>query len=296
MERDEHFTKAFYERPASGPGFPVRLGEMDGSQPFLYHWHDSAEVLYGLERETSVGVMGQPYILGQGDILIIGPGESHCIFPSGHEARRVCVMFEPGLIFSQDHFAPYRACFSQIPRHSGEWPEETMLKIKDGISRICEESSRPRPGWELMVHASLAEMAAWVLRTLPKTETPPRQDREGLLRRVLGYLSAEYLSDISLDSCAKALGFHPPYLSHQFKAQMGVSFHRYLVNLRLIKAESLLEDCSLPVAQAAAQAGFGSLKTFYRAFYGKHGMSPGDFRKARSQKRQGTGCSSPLVR
>lgn len=58
------------------------------------------------------------------------------------------------------------------------------------------------------------------------------------------------------------------------------------MNLRLIKAESLLEDSSLPVSQAAAQAGFYSLKTFYRFFYEKHGASPGDFRKARSQSRE----------
>lgn len=260
---------------------------MDGSRSFLYHWHDSVEVLYGLEGETAVGVMGRPYVLGRGDILVIGPGESHCVFPSGLQARRVCVMFEPGFLFSPGCFAPYRACFSQIPKHSKDWPEDTRRKIKDGISQIYEESSRPQPGWELLVHASLTEMAACIVRTLPKTEPPLRQRGEGLLRRALAYLSAEYLNDISLDSCAKALGFHPAYLSHQFKAQTGVSFHRYLVNLRLIKAESLLEDCSLPISQAAAQAGFYSLKTFYRVFYEKHGASPGDFRKARSQSRNG---------
>lgn len=284
MERDEHFTKAFYELPVSG--FPVRVGEMDGSQPFLYHWHDSVEVLYGLEKETSVGVIGQPYSLGQGDILIIGPRESHCIFPSSHEARRVCVMFEPGLLFFQGHFAPYMECFSQIPKHSKDWPEDTRLRVKNGISQIYEESSRLQPGWELFVHASLTEMAAYIVRTIPKIESQPQQNEDSLLRRVLAYLSAEYLNDISLDSCAKALGFHPSYLSHQFKAQMGVSFHRYLVNLRLIKAESLLEDGSLPIAQAAAQAGFSSLKTFYRVFYEKHGASPGDFRKVQSRIRR----------
>lgn len=278
MEWDGHFSKAFYELPISGGQFPVRVGEMDGSRSFLYHWHDSVEVLYGLEGETSVGVIGQPYTLGQGDILIIGPGESHCVFPSGHGARRVCVMFEPGPLFAQGCFAPYRACFSQIPRHSRDWPEGTRLRIKDGISQIYKESSRLQPGWELLVHASLAEMAAYIVRTLPKIESQPRQKEDSLLRRVLAYLSAEYLSGISLNSCAKALGFHPAYLSHQFKAQTGVSFHRYLLNLRLIKAESLLEDRSLPIAQIPAASGFFSPKTFYRAFRQKHGMSPGEYR------------------
>ena len=90
MEQNEHFTRAFYEAPISG--FPVKAGEMDGGRAFLYHWHDSVEMLYGLGGATSVGVAGQPYALGEGDVLIIGPGESHC------SSRDSCSLrgFSPG--------------------------------------------------------------------------------------------------------------------------------------------------------------------------------------------------------
>ena len=102
MEQNEHFTRAFYEAPISG--FPVKAGEMDGGRAFLYHWHDSVEMLYGLGGATSVGVAGQPYALWGGDILIIGPGGSHRGFPSCHQARRVCILFEAGRLFPQGVF------------------------------------------------------------------------------------------------------------------------------------------------------------------------------------------------
>lgn len=283
MNQSAPFTHAFYELPITASQFPVKAGEMDGSQPFLYHWHDGVELLYGLEKTTSVGVMGQSYILREGDLLVIGQGESHCVFPSDHRARRVCVVFEPGLLFSGARFLPYRDCFSQIPKHSGDWPEETKQKAKDAVFHIYGECSRQQPGWDLMVCAHLSGMAATFLRTLPKTEAPYHPSGDSLLRKDLRYLSAEYQDDISLDSCAKALGFHPAYLSHQFKKKMGVSFHRYLVNLRLIKAEALLEQDDLSVALAAGQAGFSSIKTFYRAFYEKHGISPGEYRRLRGR-------------
>ncbi|MCI9545043.1 MAG: AraC family transcriptional regulator [Acutalibacter muris] len=285
MEQNEHFTRAFYETPISG--FPVKAGEMDGGRAFLYHWHDSVEMLCGLEGATSVGVAGQPYALGEDDILIIGPGESHCVFPSGHQARRLCILFEPGQLFPHTLFPGAKSCFGQIARHSGQWPAEAKERIKDCISQIYEEYSARRPGWELLVQARLMETAAVAVRCLPKVERGAKRGEDGLLRKVLVYLSAEYLHEITLDSCANALGFHPAYLSHQFKAQTGISFHRYLVNLRLIKAESLLEDCALPIAHIPAASGFLSPKTFYRAFRQKHGVSPGEYRKHLEWERGG---------
>ena len=292
MEQNEHFTRAFYEAPISG--FPVKAGEMDGGRAFLYHWHDSVEMLYGLGGATSVGVAGQPYALGEGDILIIGPGESHCVFPSGHQARRLCILFEPGQLFPQTLFPGAKDCFGQIARHSGQWPIEAKERIKFCISQIYEEYSARKPGWELLVQAQIIEIAAVAVRCLPEGERVAKHNEDGLLRRVLAYLSEGYLHEITLDSCAKSLGFHPVYLSHRFKAQTGVSFHRYLVNLRLIKAESLLEDRALPIACIPAASGFASPKTFYRAFRQKHGVSPGEYRK-RTERKRGEESCGPLT-
>lgn len=280
----EQFSKAFYELPHTEPGFSVRVGEMKGSQSYLYHWHDAVEILYGLEKTTSVGIEGCSYTLCEGDIVIIGSGENHCIFPSDHQARRLAILFEPSQIFSGQHFSPYQDCFSQISRHSSAWQPEPRQMLKDGIAGIYDECGRQQPGWELQVYSLLAAMAAAAVRSLPKEEVKPRHREDDMLRSVLAYLSAEYLNDITLTSCAQALGFHPAYLSHQFMKQLGVSFHRYLVNLRLMKAESLLEDPDIPVGQAALQAGFTNEKTFYRVFRVKHGMPPGQYRKMRDNK------------
>ena len=81
-----------------------------------------------------------------------------------------------------------------------------------------------------------------------------------------------------MESCARTLGFNLSYLSSKFKSQVGVTFHQYLVNLRLNHAEWLLRDEDIPVALVAEKSGFSSSKTFYRVFRDKNGISPKQYR------------------
>ena len=114
-------TEPVFERSALDREFPLLLAERNGAQPCLYHWHDEIEILCGLERETVVGVLERPYRLKEGDILIIGPRQNHCLFPSEREAKRLVLSFHPSLLFSKSAFAVDGACFSRIRRHSSQW-------------------------------------------------------------------------------------------------------------------------------------------------------------------------------
>ena len=91
------YQKSIYE-PAWETDFPVRFGVADGAQAFIYHWHDAVEILCGLSGNTTVGVE-RPYSLEASDVMIIGSGESHCLFPSGREDTRLVLMFDSAFFF-----------------------------------------------------------------------------------------------------------------------------------------------------------------------------------------------------
>ncbi len=263
--------------------FPIRITVATGAQAYIYHWHESIEILYGLEGCTTVGVMDRPYQLRESDILIIGAGENHCLFPSDYRARRLVVMVEPSFLFGQKAFLPDRECYQQIEKHSSSWTAEAKETIRDCLSSICQEYYQQEKGWKESIYGRLMLMSAVVLRDLPKAEGPKRPQQDDLLRQILSYLSEHYLEQLTLDSCAAALGFNPSYLSSLFKQKTGASFHQYLLNLRLNKAEWLLSHSEKPVATIAEESGFSSDKTFYRVFRGKYGMSPTKFRRERKE-------------
>ena len=122
-------------------------------------------------------------------------------------------------------------------------------------------------------------MAVSAIRDIPKEDSERSlSTRNGILKQILEYLSQHYLSDMSLKSCADALGFNESYLSTMFKKHTGASFHQYLLNLRLKKAEWLLINSDMPIIDVSESSGFSSTKTFHRVFRNKYGISPGSFR------------------
>ena len=170
-------------------------------------------------------------------------------------------------------------CFSGIERHSSQWDPLIRQKIYRACMTIEQEYNRRLPGWQQQIVGQLMLMASDVIREVPKAALSATVQRDDSLRRVLGYLSEHFLEPVTLRDCAAALGFNPSYLSGMFALRTGAPFHRYLLNLRLKKAEWLLASGELPVSEVALESGFSSDKTFYRVFREQYGLSPGDYRK-----------------
>lgn len=281
MDRRFSPSGSLYEPPGKGD-FPLKMARDTGAQAFIYHWHDAAEVLLGLSGETTAAVADRPYRLAEGDVLLIPPGESHCLFPSGAGDTRLVLMFEPGFFLGGEPYADVRQKLPAIPLHSGQWDNETRETAAGLLFRLERAFFGRGPGWQ-------AEAAGFtLLLAAALTRLPPRQERGGhpgqddTLRAVLQYLSEHYTGEVNLGSCAAALGFTPSYLSALFKAKTGATFHRYLLNLRLKRAEWLLRSTALPVARIAEESGFVSEKTFYRVFKEQYRMTPLQYRKEKS--------------
>ena len=70
-------------------------------------------------------------------------------------------------------------------------------------------------------------------------------------------------------------------LSRVFSRTFHTNFNRYLNELRLSTALSLLENPKETITDAALSAGFTSLRTFNRVFGERFHMPPREYRKER---------------
>lgn len=93
------------------------------------------------------------------------------------------------------------------------------------------------------------------------------------------FLDMNYAKDIRLHDVARRFGVNPDYLSRAFKGAFGVSPKRYLLDLKLQKACSLLETTDLPVAVVARSLGFADPLAFSRTFSKRYGAAPTAWRK-----------------
>lgn len=81
---------------------------------------------------------------------------------------------------------------------------------------------------------------------------------------------------------AKAVGVSESWLAHAFCHAVGLSFTRFLTDLRLADAVDLLASGSMSVKEVAAAAGFRSTSSFIRCFSLRFGMAPGAWRARRN--------------
>jgi len=104
---------------------------------------------------------------------------------------------------------------------------------------------------------------------------------ERILRTLL-YVQGHLDEPLELDDLARIACFSPYHFHRVFRALVGEPVQEYVRRLRLERAAQCLKLHDRPVTGIALDAGYESHEAFTRAFHAMFGMSPSDFRAARS--------------
>lgn len=100
------------------------------------------------------------------------------------------------------------------------------------------------------------------------------------VQTMLDFIHCHFHRPMTLGELAARLHKNADYLAHIFSLNVGVTFSRYLLELRLAKAEELLRDPRACVCEVAAAVGFASADHFRHAFKAHAGASPSAWREA----------------
>ena len=86
------------------------------------------------------------------------------------------------------------------------------------------------------------------------------------VRRAIAYIEHNYHRRVTLQCVGVQVGFHPNHLCRVFREQLGLSFHEYLLQVRLKKAIRLLVHSDYPIKAVGYWVGFGSPEQFSKVF------------------------------
>lgn len=101
------------------------------------------------------------------------------------------------------------------------------------------------------------------------------------IKLVIKLIDQQYArQDPTLSKMAKQVGLSIWYLPRLFKKHTGISFGEYLRNLRLKKAEQLLQDSTLSIKEIAAAVGYKYVSDFDHHFKSAYGICPGEYRRS----------------
>ena len=98
--------------------------------------------------------------------------------------------------------------------------------------------------------------------------------------RVFEKLSATELINLSVSELADRFNCSRRHLNRLFHQHFGVSVAALRMEMRLLKAVSLLRDADAKIINVAEQSGFNHLGLFNTCFKRRFGVSPGQWRKS----------------
>ena len=102
------------------------------------------------------------------------------------------------------------------------------------------------------------------------------------IERAAAYFNENYNTKISIDDYAESLHISTNWFIHNFKQYAGMSPAQYILSLRMVNAQSLLERTTYNIKEISEIVGYENPLYFSRVFKKEMGKSPAQYRKLQS--------------
>lgn len=251
---------------------------------FASHLHRQAELILVLEGALTVTDGYRQSALTPGQGTLIFPNRLHSLYTDPDAGSRILLC-----IFEPDFCPHYRYYFQNYLPADGSFD----LKLLSSHSRhaaqallhLTEEHERrtPIPAYLCNLAEGYLSLLLAELFTSPAVPIPLQDQRGGenleLEQRVLLYLDRHFTKELSLDLLSREFGVSRFRLSRLFSEKFQTSFPRYINSRRLEYARELLSESDESVTNIALDAGFGSSRSFFRAFREAFHMTPNAYRR-----------------
>ena len=117
-----------------------------------------------------------------------------------------------------------------------------------------------------------------------KKSSAPKKAQSTILPLLFGYLEEHFREELTLSDVAMALGYSESYISHSLSKICGMNFSSLVSGIRIEEAKRLLVTTSLPISSVALESGFGTERSFHRAFSKLVGMTPSRYKEGKETK------------
>lgn len=236
------------------------------------HLHYHIELVYMLEGSVRAIADSAEYTVEGGDIFVAFPNQLHQFISTGPERYML-------FILSPDLMPELSRAFTE------QLPESALLKHADINPRLLQllrvasgEQNSDAPWRDTIIHGALLAFFGELFRMMPLGEN--KAGSSHALQSVVSYCSRNFSRELSLEVLEEELHISKYYISHLFSDRLGIRFNDYVNSLRVSDACRLLRQTDTSITEISERVGFGTLRTFNRAFAKQTGMSPSEYRRS----------------
>lgn len=249
------------------------------------HWHEEIELLYQLNGRSDIQIDEKKYQIQNKLLTVINSRQVHSVHTYSDTSMFICVHISKKLI---EKYIPdidlYRIYCIPDDIPDSQFPE--YLSVCRQMEDLLRLYITDKPAWQMESEGIILQVLAQLIRHFSRKSAPDEiglssADRTSFnrIRDVITYVEEHFREPISLQDIAGHLGLGREYFCRFFKKNMGMSFLRYLNEVRISHVYRDLEQTDAPIAEIAEKNGFLNQKLFNRTFREVYGCTPSAVRR-----------------
>ena len=262
----------------------------DSSTRASAHAHWYLEMGYVEEGRANYCLNDDPSIIEEGNYYFIGHLATHSYMATSKSFKIINVMFNP--VFFDDSLTGAKTLFEILGSKKINFdvnmfsvnPTTFIFKDHDGsikklLDDIIEEYTEKSTGYLEIIRCKLSEIIIKSLRPiyaqLPQTASATSDS----FTKVIQYVNMHYMNDLTLSELCEISNYSVPHMSKKFKASFGISFSKYLMELRINASRRFLTNTGKTIDEIMDLVGYKDKKSFYNAFKAVSGTTPDAYRR-----------------
>lgn len=246
---------------------PNRSGRLSPAPHLHYH----LELVYLYEGNCGVSLDSAEHLIPADSVFLSFPNQTHSYIPNENTSHFL-------MIINPDVMPEFSSLFDRkIPEtpvltNVSAYPELTALLRQIITERKTEEDKFSLPKLRGLICALFAEL----FRHMPLVDRI--RGNSQALNSVISFCSRNFNRELSLEILAEELHMSKYYISHLFGSRFNMKFNDYINSLRVSAACRYLCNTDKSITEISELVGFGTPRTFNRAFLKQFGKSPSEYR------------------
>lgn len=250
-------------------------------------WHEQLELIYLRKGEAAVYYGSRMVEAKTGDVILMNPFEVHQVVHTGSDVLFDCVMIDASMYCSgaRDEKESRLLDYMDYNRLGFENRILGDQELTQHIDSLCRELKNREFMYELAVRSHVFGLLVCLLRQHVRSERSMERfaqnmERYDRIRPAVQMMKQRMSERITLTELAETCHMSSSHFCRMFRQITGVAPVRYLLNLRLQEAATMLRRTDKPVTQVAFEVGFDDSGYFSKKFREQFGMTPTKAKKS----------------
>ena len=232
----------------------------------MVHLHKELEVIYVRQGKSVAYADKNSYILNAGDMFITFPNQVH-YYRTIQRGEYIVLIFSPDILYGISaeisKSIPDINCFSS----------SDDVEIRDIFDRIYASDGEYK---NIAISGYLNVIMSRILPRL-RLQTVNAENNSAFYN-IIDFCTHNFKDDITLDLVSEKLHLSKYYISRLINKRLKQNFNEYINNLRISEACNLLRETDAKIADISEDVGFGTIRSFNRAFKLVMCVSPTEYR------------------